>query len=297
MNNKSHYKNTVSMPMYCKGFSIIEILIGVVISSIIAMGVGSTYLSVRSIQNAHAGISEIRDTSFIVFDRIEYALKHANFINYQQQYQITALNPIDSIESPVVDISSDASATGASDRLTIQMNISDYANESTNCIGGASPQNTDTTKYSLQQEFFILNNNLYCKIKVDSFDIASTTKTSGVFSADNLIVQGVANMQVFYVLDNDNGCGVDITSASNNIWKTASQLGTNDWRNICAINIGLVTLSQTKQNVNDKDETKTFDLRPNTEIYDNYAKNIKFTPTDNLVNQLRFSSKIIRLRN
>ena len=118
------------------GFTLIELLISIVISSIIAIGVGSVYYSIRSTQNAQTSVSELRDNSFIALDRIESAIKHANFIEYGDQ----RYNPNESympVSSPIVNkIGTDGTShttnttiNNTSDTFTVEVSSPDKNNE------------------------------------------------------------------------------------------------------------------------------------------------------------------------
>jgi prepilin-type N-terminal cleavage/methylation domain-containing protein len=275
-----------------KGFTIIELLISIVISSIIALGIGGVYLNIRNTQNAQMSVNEIRDSIFIAFERLEYVLKHAHYKEY------TVFNPNESItiaanstaiSAPFSSATTiNASVTNASDEFAVQMTGTSSSNQMIDCTGQAIPNNS--ANQIVEQRFFIKNNRLLCSVTIN-----------GKASNEIALTDGIENMQIFYALDtpSGNGCG---TAATSNAWITAAEVNTaNAWGDICAINLGVLFSSTSKQVLNAKElaanKALTFDLRPNTSVNDNVAKKITIPNTSNIIKNTRIMHKIIRLRN
>ncbi|MFM2344783.1 MAG: hypothetical protein RLZZ210_1395 [Pseudomonadota bacterium] len=285
------------------GFTILELLIALVISSVLAVGVGSVYYGIRSTQNSQNSVSEIRDNLFIALDRIESVIKQANFTEYSEQ----KYNPNETfmqLTSPILtqlpgdstNHTSNATATNGSDTFTLDVSSPDNSSEMVDCTGAAMPASTYNLKKSVYQKFTVSGDNLMCSTNVRTRDLSAGTDSYSGFSAPIRIAAGVRNMQVFYaVKDEEQGCGV---SNSSNAWKTASEIA--DFSKVCAMNISLLAISQTGQIVNVAQETtsqKTFNLALNNTINDNVAKNITMSISSSLLKNTRVVRKIVFLRN
>jgi prepilin-type N-terminal cleavage/methylation domain-containing protein len=278
-----------------KGFTLIELMIGIAISAIIIIGIAGVYFSVRATQNAQNSVSEIRDSSFIALDRIEYAIKHANYINYsEQRYNINDNKTVPLSSAFLSSGTTNATATNTSDSFTVQMNIPDAASEMVDCAGAAFPTNTVNVKYTTEQKFTISNSSLMCSVKTNSVNVETNSVTAGTYSTPVEIAKGISNMQVFYAVNSSDGCGV---SASSNAWKNASEVTT--WQDICAVDVVFLATSQTGQliSTNDAIATKVFDLTLNSNINDAIAKAITVSLNGSLLKNTRVVSKVIRLRN
>jgi len=265
------------------GFTIVELLIGILISGIIALGVAMVYFAVRNTQNAQNSISQIRDSAFIALDRIDYAIKHANFVDYNETGNSPTLPAAPFIAATTID----GTNTTINDQFSIQLTSPQFSpvgaitSEMVDCAGASVPANTVIT-----QTFRVNNSN-------SNLECIVSPSTSAVS-----IASGVKNMQIFYSTADTNGCG---TANASNPWKTATQIAAeNSWSRICAINISLLNISQTKQMVkaNDAVISKQFVLAPNTASANNDAQTkVKLTATSNLIENARVFNKVIHLRN
>ncbi len=271
------------------GFTLVELLIGVAISSIIALGVGMVYFAMNNSRNAQNSIGEIRFSAFNALDRIEYIIKHANFADFNESGNNPTLPIAPFIADNTKDASSnDANSDNGNDKFSIQLGTPQFGivgpntSEMVDCGGQAVKANS-----LLTQTFQVRNENLECIVNNDS---------------PVIITNGIRNMQIFYatLVSGSNTCG---ESGSNNMWKTAAQVNSSNlWTKICAINISLLSVSQTKHTVNNKEmnsiNSKEFILAPNTKSLKNdvYAKTT-IKGTNNLIQNARIFNRVIHLRN
>ncbi len=285
------------------GFTLLELLISLVISSILAIGVGSVYYGIRSTQNSQNSVSEIRDSVFIALDRIESSIKHASFIEYGDQ----RFNPNESymaISLPITpsigleNTTLNTTTSNGSDTFTVEVSSADIANDMIDCTGASMPVNSGTLKKSVYQKFTAANDSLTCSTNIKTKDMSLGTESYSGFLTPVKVASGVKNMQIFYAVKNStNGCGVDSIGSSNS-WKTASEI--TDWSKICAVNISLLVSSQTGQSVNVAQETTTtqhFNLAPNNSVNDNIAKDVTVSVSSSLLKNTRIIKKTVFLRN
>ncbi len=275
------------------GFTLLELLISIVISSIIALGIGGVYLNVRNTQNSQMSVNEIRDSVFLAFERLEYVLKHANYKEYKifkPTENIALSSSSVNIDGAFSSSSKDAVNKGESDEFTVQMTGTNISNEMIDCTGQAIPNNS--ADKMVTQRFYVKNNSLLCTVNIN-----------GAMQNPISLTDGIENMQIFYSVNSNDGCGVNTPSAiNNNIWLTATEIQAgNRWGDVCAINLSLLFSSNTKQVLNKKESellnNNIFDLRPNADANDDNAKNVKLSNMSNLIKNTRVIHKIIRLRN
>jgi prepilin-type N-terminal cleavage/methylation domain-containing protein len=295
---------------YKRGFTLLELMIGIVMSTIIAIGVASVYLSMRNSQNSQNSISEIRDNNFIAMDSLEYAIKHASFINYTENADtpIPIIAPFVGNGTPVgrnTDISSDATRVGSSDTLVMRTNGSNE-NDLMNCAGGIIPANTINSRNIIEQRFTVSNNQLNCSLRIITHDSNGAIIADSGFGADIPVATGIANMQIFYALrTTGNNC---LDNSSNNPWVTATALNNGSsvapWANVCAVNLSILTTSQTKQLDAIAGAGQAFNLNPQAQPnLDVQAMGITLANSNvpnvqnNFIPSTRVINRVITLRN
>jgi type IV pilus assembly protein PilW len=178
------------------GFSLVELLTALAISTLIVLGIGQAFISQKVSYQAQNGLSRVQQTGRFVVEYIGNDIRRAGFPGIVEESS-AFFNAI------IPALSADGGGN-VSDTLTLMYRTT------TDCLGVATPVYTDGEQYA-KNRYSIVGGNLVCT----TFDEADTQISSDV------LARGVQNMQILYGI--------------NNQFVSASSLATADWANVTGI--------------------------------------------------------------
>jgi type IV pilus assembly protein PilW len=178
------------------GFSLVELLTALAISTLIVLGIGQAFISQKVSYQAQNGLSRVQQTGRFVVEYVGNDIRRAGFPGIVEEAS-TFFNAI------IPSLSADGGGN-ASDTLTLMYRTT------TDCLGVATPVYADGEQYA-KNRYSIVSGNLVCT----TFDEADTQISSDV------LARGVQNMQILYGL--------------NNQFVSASTLAAGDWANVTGV--------------------------------------------------------------
>ena len=187
------------------GFSLVELLTALAISTIIILTIGQAFISHKVSYRAQNGLSQVQQTGRFAIEYVGNDIRRAGFPGIDEE-----ADPF--FEAIVPALSSDGGGNN-SDQITLMYR------STTDCLGAATPiYAVDGNQYA-KNRYSVVNGNLVCT----TFDEANTQLDSQV------LARGVQNMQVLYGL--------------NNQFVSASTLTAADWAAVTGTRISFLVSS------------------------------------------------------
>jgi prepilin-type N-terminal cleavage/methylation domain-containing protein len=272
------YKKRTQKNTLKQGFTLLELMISIVIGGLVVLSLTSVFFSTQQAQKSQTGISDIRDNSFIIQQRLDYLIKHAGYSEFNNQI----LNVNTALSAPILVNFNNAlgnlttfSASNAltNDALAIQMQTPITPNEMLGCMGDYLNNSTATNLATIEFVIRLNGDDLQCRQNNGGFvDIA----------------RNVVRLRFYYKLQ-------DATSKQCvGNWQKSSTI--NDFSRVCAIYYAMVIQSPANQNTLTRQNT-VFDLSPTQNK--NAVDAVTLTPVNNgkLMPTGRLIRKVIHLRN
>lgn len=235
------------------GFSLVELLTALVISTLIVLGIGQAFISQKVSYRAQNGLSRVQQTGRFVVEYVGNDIRRAGFPGVVEE----ASGFFDAI---VPTLSTDGGGSN-SDTITLMYRTT------ADCFGNATPVYADGNQYAKNQ-YSIADpdgdgvQDLVCT----TFDDTDTQISSDV------LARGVQNMQVLY--------------GFNNQYVSASTLAVGDWATVTGTRISFLVNSV--DNTNDFTDTNTYVLLNADTLgpfNDNQRRRV-FTTTSTIRNRL-----------
>jgi type IV pilus assembly protein PilW len=171
-----------------RGFTLIEILVSILISTIM-MGVALTQLiGSRTLFNIQESNSRIEENGRYALDMLSSHIRMANFADSRDN---NVSLPEGSFFTSSCAALNPCTADGASDRIAIWTNPSSAENQEFACDGTALAD----TASSIANVFYVSGNALVCR----TFSVSSAGIATAV-TDQQTIINGIENMQVLYGL-------------------------------------------------------------------------------------------------
>lgn len=274
------YKKLTKKTVFIKqGFTLLELMISIVIGGLIILSLTSVFFSTQQAQKSQTGISDIRDNSFIIQQRLDYLIKHAGYSEYNDQI----LNVNTALGAPILvnfnnilgnSTTFSASNNAQSDVLAIQMQTPITPNEMLGCMGNFLANSTATNLPTINFIIRLNGQNLQCQQNGGGF----------VNMATNVI-----RLRFYYKL-------ADANKQCVGNWQKSGTI--NDFSKVCAIYYAMVIQSPANQSTLTQQNT-TFDL--SAEQDGNALDSVTLEPINNSNGRLmptgRLIRKVIHLRN
>ncbi len=230
-----------------KGFSLVELLTALAISTFIVLGIGQAFITHKVSYRAQNSLSRVQQTGRFVIEYVGNDIRRAGFPGIVEEANawFTAIVPA---------LTADGGGSN-SDAVTLMYRTT------ADCLGAATPVYTDGNQYA-KNRFNIVNGNLVCT----TFDDTNTQLDSQVLST------GVQNMQVLYGL--------------NNQYVSASTLTAGDWADVTGIRVAfLVNSVETTVDFTDTNTYTLLNADALGPFGDNQRRRV-FTTTSTIRNRL-----------
>ncbi len=186
------------------GFSLVELLTALAISTLIVLGIGQAFISQKVSYRAQNGLSRVQQTGRFIIEYVGNDIRRAGFPG-----DVEESNPFFNAIIPA--LSSDGGGN-VSDTITLMYRTT------ADCLGVATPVYADGNQYA-KNRYSIVNGNLVCT----TFD-----ETDTQISAD-VLTRGVQNMQVLY--------------GFNNQFVSAATLTAADWAGVTGVRVAFLVNS------------------------------------------------------
>ncbi len=186
------------------GFSLVELLTALAISTLIVLGIGQSFISQKVSYNAQNGLSRVQQTGRFVVEYVGNDIRRAGFPGIVEE-----ASPF--FDAIIPALSTDGGGN-ASDSITLMYRATE------DCFGVTPPLYADGERYAKNQ-YSIVGGNLVCT----TFDETDTQISTDV------LTRGVQNMQILYGL--------------NNQYVSASTLTTGDWASVTAVRVAFLVNS------------------------------------------------------
>ena len=230
------------------GFSLVELLTALAISTLIVLTIGQAFISHKVSYRAQNGLSQVQQTGRFVIEYVGNDVRRAGFPgNFEEAEPF--------FDAIVPALSADGGGNN-SDAITLMYRT---AND---CLGAATPVYVADGNQYAKNRYSIVNGNLVCT----TFDETNTQLDSQV------LARGVQNMQVLY--------------GFNNQFVSASTLVAGDWPQITGTRISFLVNSI--ETTTDFTDTNTYVLLNADAIgpfNDNQRRRV-FTTTSTIRNRL-----------
>jgi len=239
------------------GFSLVELLTALLISTLIVLGVGQAFISQKVSYRTQNGLSRVQQTGRFVVEYVGNDIRRAGFPGIVEE----SSGFFDAI---IPALSSDGGGN-ASDTITVMYRV-DLVN-GVDCLGALPPLYADGNRYAKNQYRIADpdadgNNDLTCR----TFDEADAQLDSQV------LARGVQNMQVMY--------------GRNNQFVSAGTLAAGDWTDITGVRVSfLVNSVDITTNFTDTNTYVLLNANPLGPFNDNQRRRI-FTSTSTIRNRL-----------
>lgn len=186
------------------GFSLVELLTALAISTLIVLGIGQAFISQKVSYQAQNGLSRVQQTGRFVVEYVGNDIRRAGFPGIVEE-----ASPFFNAIIPALSADGGGSA---SDTITLMYRTA------TDCLGAATPIYADGNQYA-KNRYTIVGGNLVCT----TFDDTDTQINTDV------LARGVQNMQVLYGL--------------NNQFVSAGTLNVGDWAGVTGIRVAFLVNS------------------------------------------------------
>lgn len=253
-----------------KGFSIVELMVAITISSLLLLGVTKIFIDTKASYNLREGISRLQENGRFAMDLAQISFRQVGF-------KANGFQP-DSVAFPI-----DAGNYGIGNNI-------DFVS-SGQVVAGLEPagNNPDTLSFRFQQPsaapFLVeCNSNLAPvagAVVVNTIYVTANNTLNCIDSAgnDQQIIDGVQNMQVLYGVDSDLDRVADM-------YIPADTVTTNgDWPQVVGVRIALL-LSSVDPATNALDTTVYDLLGTNVGPFNDSLRRHVFTTTVAFRNQL-----------
>ena len=239
------------------GFSLVELLTALAISTLIVLGIGQAFISQKVSYQAQNGLSRVQQTGRFVIEYVGNDIRRAGFPGDEEE-STTFFNAI------IPTLSADG-GTNVSDTITL-MYQTDF-----DCLGNATHIDSTGTananvysdgNFYAKNRYTIVNGNLVCT----TFDVTDTQIDTDV------LARGVQNMQILYGL--------------NNQFVSASTLTAGDWVDITGVRASfLVNSVDTTTDFTDSNTYVLLNADAMGPFNDNQRRRV-FTTTSTIRNRL-----------
>jgi len=192
------------------GFSLVELLTALAISTLIVLGIGQAFISQKVSYRAQNGLSQVQQTGRFVIEYVGDDIRRAGFPGIVEE----SSSFFDAIV-PGAGFSADGGGS-ASDIVTVMYRVDPATG--VDCLGAQPPEYADTNRYA-KNRYSIVGGNLVCT----TFNETNTQLDSQV------LARGVQNMQVLYGL--------------NNQFVSASSLAVGDWAEVTGTRVSFLVNS------------------------------------------------------
>lgn len=186
------------------GFSLVELLTALAISTLIVLGVGQAFISQKVSYQAQNGLSRVQQTGRFAVEFIGNEIRMSGFPGRAEQASAT----FDSILNALTIEGGGSN----SDTLAVMYQTT------RDCLNALPPSYPDGNRYAKNQ-YSIVNGNLVCS----TFDAANTQLDS------QILARGIQNMQVLYGLGSQ--------------YVPASSLTIGDWEFITSARVSFLVNS------------------------------------------------------
>lgn len=203
------------------GFSLVELLTALAISTLIVLGIGQAFISQKVSYRAQNGLSRVQQTGRFLVEYVGNDIRRAGFPGIVEE-----ASPFFNAIIPGAGFSADGGGN-ASDTITLMYRTT------ADCLGVATPVYADGEQYA-KNRYSIVGGNLVCT----TFDETDTQISTDV------LTRGVQNMQVMYGL--------------NNQYVSASTLAAGDWAGVTGVRVAFLVNSV--DNTTDFTDTNTYVL-------------------------------------
>lgn len=252
-----------------KGFSIVELLVAITLSSLLMLGVTKIFIDTKGSYNLREGLSRLQENGRFTMDLVQVSLRQTGFKanGFQSDnaaFLVDAINygpGNNNFIAGQVVAGSEGGGTN-SDTLSLRFQQPSAAPFVTECNSNILPVASTTLVNTIH---VTANNTLNC--------IDSTTIN------DQQIIDGVQNMQVLYGVDSDLDRVADMYIRANTV--TAN----GDWPQVVSVRLALL-LSSVDPAINVPDTTVYNLLGTNVGPFNDNLRRHVFTTTVAFRNQL-----------
>ena len=199
------------------GFSLVELLTALAISTLIVLGIGQAFISQKVSYRTQNGLSRVQQTGRFVIEYVGNDIRRAGFPGIVEE-----ANPFFNAIIPA--LSTDGGGN-ASDTITVMYQ------SATDCLGNQTHFDSSGTananvypdgNFYAKNRYRIVGGNLVCT----TFDNADT---AAAINTDVVLARGVQNMQVLY--------------GFNNQFVSATTLAAGDWDSVTGVRVSFLVNS------------------------------------------------------
>ena len=192
------------------GFSLVELLTALAISTLIVLGIGQAFISQKVSYRAQNGLSRVQQTGRFVVEYVGNDIRRAGFPGIVEE-----ASPFFNAIIAGAGFSADGGGNN-SDIVTLMYRVDLITG--VDCLGTLPPVYADGNRYA-KNRYSIVGGNLICT----TFDATNTQISTDV------LARGVQNMQVLYGL--------------NNQFVSAGTLAAGDWANVTGMRVAFLVNS------------------------------------------------------
>jgi len=235
------------------GFSLVELLTALLISTLIVLGVGQAFISQKVSYRTQNSLSRVQQTGRFVVEYVGNDIRRAGFPGNVEESR-------GFFDAIIPSLSSDGGGS-ASDTITLMYRTA------TDCLGATNTAYADTKQYAKNQYSIADpdgdgNNDLVCT----TYDESNTQIDS------QILARGVQNMQILYGL--------------NNQFVSASTLAAGDWAEITGVRVSfLVNSVDITTDITDTNTYVLLNANPLGPFNDSQRRRV-FTTTSTIRNRL-----------
>ncbi len=209
-----------------RGLSLVEVMVALVVGMILTAGLIQAFQSHKLSHQANQGFSMLQENSRFSMDMIGRYLRLAGYRdaspNTLEEDFPTSINGTLMASVPAGRVINGVNgSSGTPDSITIRY-LGSVLGTSDNCLGSTLVAGQVTNV-----RFFIQNKKLICKAEI--LDVNTGAVVSA--AAEEILADGVDDMQILYGLDDDN-------NGSANRYRDAS--GVTDWQDVVSVRVVLL---------------------------------------------------------